>query len=531
MRETIDWAEFCAERAAQRDAAQRAIGALCTGHQEPVIELLKPWFPAESPSVTQLSCRALLDARPAPNAAALARLHPDPAAPRPPASAFEHLCAAVDAPAARLGDDPLVWAVTELTALGQRLAAIERGWTARDAEADASAIGCWLALAHGSPFLDPAAWRRHFETPAMEVLSGVCADAKLSDARRRGVLAEERDNLMLVLAERRDGLAGWRDVAMRAVEQDPRGPLVALSAALGPNHRVGAARCLASRGAWAETLAQLWPAPSADDRVAACAGLLAERPAALEDLAGAHTIRRLFSRWSAGFCHPRASWSTVRANRCSLRGRLRAMLAVLPTEALLPALLGAPGVAERTARAVRRFALARAWQQARRGFPGDCDNVTVPCAEPSRAIAPLPDAAFFVLRAWVLLVVLRGRLAQLEDWLDPRIASDSDAVWGRLLTTELPPSLREPPDARPHQRLRAALSLSLYEQLDELAPSLEALAALPPGRALPGLFRDTIAPMWSLELPKLQRGFERMQAHARAALAGRPLAGEDRWTR
>ena len=569
MSETIDWVEFSRRRRAQREAAQLAVEALrrvearrgssaesdaqargeeaaqrrhdaqaeaeAIGARNLALALLKSWFPAEFGPAQQLAISTVLDARPTVSAAAIGSLYPELAQPQPPMSAFEHLCALVDQAIAGPPTDPLVWALAELAAFGDRVVDLERhGWGQPDSAADAEVLSCWTALCHGTPFLSAAAWRDHFEAPFVGVLRGACNDAELSDRRREEIVAETRDNLIFVLGRNRDCIEGWRDVAARTLELDERGPLFALVEALDRSmgregwRRVG--RCLAVRGEWGKTLSELWPKPAS--RAESCAEALTHAPPILEELAGVHLIRRLLARWGEGADHPRAAWCTVRANRSILRARLRAMICELPAERLFELALSAPGLAARTDRAVRRYALAWAWHQLRRRFPGTTENpVSVPCAQTTPVDELDADYDFSMLRRWVLLVVLRGRLAHLERWVDTGGTGDRDATWGRLLSEELPEAIGDRRSVSPHAQLRLALSLALSEQLMELVPTLQRLVALPDNRGLPDAFNAVIAPYWHEELPKLQRGFARMQAHARAALACKPLSEEDRWTR
>ena len=429
--------------------ATAALSALKAGDHGPLARLLKGWRLVEDPRLIQAAARrlcgrdgALVSAR------TLTRLAVAGTRWREAEASFE----------APLVADPLLDGRAALA------------WTAWFSE------GCY------SP--DPYDYAVSHLIPRVQtVFQGVLSAAELPPKVRRDTLIELGEGAFatLLTAESEGGLPAWLDIGTRALERGPGGPLRCLSLVLSPAERASAGLCFASRRLWAPTLAALWPEEPPRERAARLSAWLRDDPEALPRISHLHLLGRLLERAALG--GPEALGDTelraiCRQNVARARARLRATLAERP-QAVLQALLGLDALHARTQDAAGRFAYAWVNRELTFGLSmGHGPRVTPRCVAPE----PPPDAASDAdptmsideAKGWVLLVIFRGRLGHLWRWVYEGTTGDRDSVWGALLKSELPPSLREPGLRRP--RLRQTLRSELPELLWELEPVLDAWA-------------------------------------------------------
>ena len=429
--------------------ASAALGALEAGDLGPLVTLLSAWRLVEDPRLVEAAARrlrgrdgALLSAR------TLARLAVAGARWREAEASFE---------------PPLT---TDPALDGQAALA----WTA------------WFAEDYYSA--QPYDYAVNQLIPRVQaVFQGVLSAAELPPKARRDTLIELGEGAFATLLTARDegSLPAWLDIATRALERGPGGPLRCLSLVLSPQERASAGLCFASRRLWTPTLAAIWPDDAPRGRAARLSAWLRDDPEALPRITHFHLLSRLIER--AAHAGPEALGDAelraiCRQNVARARARLRATLAARP-EAVLSALLSLDALHARTQDAAGRYAYAWVNRELTFGLSmGHAPRVTPRCVAPD----PLPEGATDAdpamsideARGWVLLVIFRGRLGHLWRWVYEGTTGDRDSVWGALLKSELPPSLREPGLHRP--RLRQTLRAELPELLWELEPVLNTWA-------------------------------------------------------
>ncbi|NOY27749.1 MAG: hypothetical protein GXP62_17945 [Oligoflexia bacterium] len=422
-------------------------------------------------------------------------------------------------PQTQIPGDPLAWALSELAAHAWLVDAVERRpWAARNYQVvpllDAEIAGLWKAWAQGHPWDVRDAWETLFLPPALRAFSAVVHGRRLPREVRHRALGDAHEGFFYVLVGDGAERAGWREVAVRVIEAAGMDPVDALASALPLSSWPRVARCAVTRGhgrhtaamAWGETVA--WEVQARELRLRG-----QQRPQELGDLLDLHLAMRLVTRWSdPAFTSPARGVAVVRHNRGRARGRLRAVLREAPAEHLLARLVELPGLAERTSVAVAVYARDWAWQQVQHGFSFyDVRTIEPPCVLPEGGAPPLSVDDQLALQTWVLLVLLKGRLAHLRQWVRGGDAVDKrDTTWGRLLADDCPEQLRSYPGATRAQglsRLRAELSEHLPLCLRRLRPVLDALASIDldqPG--IKAAFLAAVSPSWhdAICLPRVR---------------------------
>ncbi len=429
--------------------ATAALSALATGALGPLTTLLKAWRFVEEPRLVEAAARRL-----------------------------------------RGRDGALVSPMTlaRLSLAGARWREAEASFEpslAADAALDARAALAWTAWFGGDPYsAEPYDYALGHLIPRVQaVFQGVLTAAELPPKVRRATLIELGEGAFatLLTAKADESLPAWLDIATRALERGPGGPLRCLSRVLSPQERASAGLCLASRRLWAPTLATIWPDDAPRERAAKLSAWLRDDPEALPRITHLHLLGRLIER--AATIGPAALGDAelraiCRQNVARARARLRATLAARP-EAVLDALLGLDALHARTHDAAGRFAFAWVNRELTFGLSmGHGPRVTPRCVAPK----PPPDGAADAdptmsidsAKSWILLVIFRGRFGHLWRWVYDGTTGDRDSVWGALLKKELPTSLVEPGLLRP--RLRQTLRAELPELLWELEPTINAWA-------------------------------------------------------
>ena len=336
------------------------------------------------------------------------------------------------------------------------------------------------------------------------------------------------DGLWFQLLGAADGPPGFRDLAARVLETGPPGPVDALVGLLDDGGWGTVGACATGRGTWPATLGLAMPELSGGAaRALALRSRLIADPTLAEPLLDLHVWTRLLHTWaSPDGADPQRAWSVVVQNRGRARSRLRALCAELPGDRLATALAALPGLSARTAAATRRYAWDLAWAMMAHGFAWDWGRpLSAACVAPPSELDPIEDAALPALRTWVLLVMIKGRLGHLRRWVETGGTGDRDGTWGRLLSEELPETLRDPlargevRRAATYSRLRAWLADGLDETVAGWRGALRDLVALPTGRALRRDTEALLLPVWDQAAPFPKAGFPTFQANAAAVLA------------
>lgn len=426
---------------------------------------------------------------------------------------------------------PRLWAMESLLFLGEQLEARERGAWARavwpvDA-GDARLLALWgRALTGPSMALwgDKNRWEALLQPECAAAFRQVLSTRELPSGVAKQALSDLREGLWFQLVGGPEGPGGFRELAARVLETGPPGPIEALAGLLGDEAWGLAAGCVAARGTWPDTLALILPEVAGGPaRAVSLRGRL--RASLVEPLVDLHVWARLLDTWSSPEgADPVRSWNVVVQNRGRARSRLRALVCELPGPALVEALGRLPGITARTAAAARRFAWDLAWEAMARGFAWDWGRpVQAPCRAAADDLLPIGPDEVPALRSWALLVLLKGRGHHLRRWVETGGTGDRDGTWGRLLSEELPETLRDPvargARAATYHRLRAWLADGLDELISGLRPTLAAVAALPGGRRLRADTEALLLPTWDARVPFPKAGFPTFQAHAAETLA------------
>ena len=523
------WSAFLEARAADQAAAHAAVIALRDGVTGPALSMLDAWRFAGLPAASAL-LTALVEAPLAPTADALARqLSPAQHLPRAPTQAawLHREWLAQKLPSTTPSSPPtsdtgarLAWALLELRALGQDLDhRLRRPWLSRAPTAqaeDAEVSALWTRVA-SDPWGDRARWEALFLPVVLRAFHGVFEAVNLGRAERRSRLADAEESFFFRLVGRGPE-AGWRVLGARVLETGPGGPFSALAATLDPPAWTLAARCAVRRGHGWQTASALWP-EAGRARVLAerVGGLISEDGTRLEALAELHAALRLVHRWSQPeqTAHG-AAWRVLTQNLGRARGRLRAMVRGLPGDALVRRLSGADALYQRTSAALARSCRGWAFDELRLAFPNDEGRPMEAGCDLQRPELPALDGA---VRAWILLVILRGRLEHLRRWVALGTTGDRDAGWGRLLSLQPPPSRRSSLGrAAELDTLRAQLQHGLNPALEQLRPTLAAISAMAgPALELAELHR-LLSPVWHPELPLPAAARGALRANAAEAL-------------
>jgi len=399
-----------------------------------------------------------------------------------------------------------VWARCRLVAIGERMPGEGRsswteGWQPDPTQDALTATilagfhaGGWTVRRAAEDLLLPAAVR---------TFRGVCLARHLPGEVRDRAVHDLREAFFyrLALPDER-GTPGWTELAARALET--AGPFQALLGPLGPPQRRRAAVCAVSRGQWRHTAEHCL---TGGTRLGRAAELL-DNLDALETWLDHHLQRRLVAEWTSGRTHH--DWRVVTQARGRARARLRALCAECP-EALLEATLSLDALGARLLDATRRWAWTWAWEELARDFAFDIQRpVTTPCEQDDELPGPWDASRDPPLRTWVLLVVLKGRLPQLERWVHTGSTGDRDTTWGRLLADDLPASVR----GTDTTAMRLELVGKLSSHLAALRPQLEAVAKLTPGRKLRAGFTALLQADWHPDVPFPRSGFPTFRRNA-----------------
>lgn len=521
----MTWSSFLSERERALTWADGAARALSEGRTEGA---LPGW--RIQPRVESDLARTLLQAPPAPSPralfAALAPARELPALGREPAEPFLHreaLERAVRKDLTSTLHNRLAWGLERLRFLAARVDDRERRrWAgerwAADPARDAECAGLWAAWFSGNPWSLKRPWERLFLPEATRVFRAIAADRRLAPDIARRVVEDLREAFFYRMIGGKGALPGWADLAARVLETAGQTPMEGLLTQLPASDRARLGACAAGRGVWRATAGALWRAPGEETRAALAAEALAAHPEEVEGWLDAHVVRRLIRAWAAG--RTETDWILVTQNRGRGRARARALLAARGAKLAEP-VLALDALFARTASALRRLCWGWAWSELARDFSFDLGRPLSPSCAPPRVnrLAPLDEAARADLHSWLLLVALKGRLAHLRAWAREGRTGDRDSTWGRLLSEELPESLRDPAGEAHYRRLRGALGEGLAIELSRLRDPLQVVVSLPAGRGLRAAFEAALRPGWSERVPFPRSGFPTFQRHAAEALA------------
>lgn len=521
----MSWSGFLGAREQARSWALEAADRLSQGKVEGAL----PGWRLDAPE--EMTAGQLLLRRPPAPAPTLlyAALAPRAGLPnlaRDPSEPFLHREALERASTRALEDTPLhrlAWGLERLHFLAARVEDRERRrWAVAEHPADpardAETAGLWAAWLSGNPWSLRRPWEKLFLPEATRVFRAIAADRKLAPEIARRVIDDLREAFFYRMIGGKGALPGWAELAARVLETAPPGPLESVLRSLPAADRARLGACAAGRGVWRASAAAQWRAPGEATRAALAADALARHPERVEGWMDAHVIRRLILAWASG--RAETDWILVTQNRGRARARARALLAARGAKLAEP-LLALDGLFSRTAGALRRLCWGWAYSELARDFAFDLGRpLSARCDAPAAdRPAPLDDRAQRALGAWLLLVVLKGRLGHLQRWVADGRTGDRDSTWGRLLSDELPPCLRDTADEVHYLRLRGALSGGLPAALRALSEPLAAVVALPAGRGLRAAFEARFRPSWPEDLPFPRAGFPTFQRHAAAALA------------
>jgi hypothetical protein len=367
-------------------------------------------------------------------------------------------------------------------------------------------------------------WEELFLEGAVRAMRGVLASARVPADRQSHVLNEARGAFFFLMENSRIPIPGWVAVATRVLESGPDGGWTELTRLFLPQHHRWTAACLAQRGRRAYTTRALFPdLPYVVSRAERLEHHLLETPCFLAGFESAHVMLRLMEAWKAGQALDAGSQRDLGLQSTKkLRARLRALVGQeINLSPPVPSLRGAlvhrlesmPSLYERTAWAVR--ATMRSWifDELRLGLPVDISRPLLAPCEPVRLDEPraATQDEWQMLKSWITLVALRGRLEHLVGWAGSGGTGVNDAVWNRLLADELPDGLCGESAGRDrYHRARYLLSEHLEPLLHEVRPHLTAVASLQDlldsssgRRHLPQRAREVLSEGWhpSVSLP------------------------------
>lgn len=428
---------------------------------------------------------------------------PDPPAAGSLAGRLRWLQAQPDLPDMRLTvADRLTWALLDLDLLGEDLLRTElHDWNGHssflddeDDPRDARTLHLFEAWQRGAAWDIKEAWETLFLQEAERVFIGVMEAQHISREHQRRIRRDLRRAFFFVMQNSRLPLPGWVVVAARVLETGPRGPLEELGAMLGPEHRRWAGACLATRGGRSVTLERLFPDLAYPAARAELATSAMQDPTWWWGFQAAHVTLRVSRAWRKGASHSlEAQRHLALQSTSKLRARLRALVGQRTTDAhdplpsLRPALIARLGrlssLYQRTAWAVRATARTWALNELRLGMPLHIDRPLLPpCLKVEHdGPQPFPEALRALTMCWILLVVLRGRLPHLLDWVRNGGTGTNDGTWNRLLAKHLPGELCGPGRGRDrYHRLRFSLTFWLDGCLRELGPLISRIALLEP---------------------------------------------------
>lgn len=467
--------------------ASEAAAALDQGSLERSRALLADWRFAHHEELLTVALNVIRAARPTP---------PSPDATRPPM-------------------DATAWALYAASGWGRWLRQTERRWERPVRLAptlDAAAKAAWVSLFNGQPFGAFTYVQKQLLPAALRIFQSVMQAEALPTFEIKRVQNDLSEGFFSLLLADQGGVPVWLDLGVRTLERSASGPVMAI--ATYAQTWDAAAHCLSQKRSWNDTICALCPELSSP--ITRAERLLARLASVgfgvVLDL---HLLCRLCRSWSEGgtaATRPAHGRALLRRNIDRVRARLRAMLADDRASLLTP-LLNMDGLHDATLAATRRLAWALARRELETGFSMSFARASLQRCLAPRA-EPLPPTERAPLLTWVLLVVLRGRLAHLRRWLEQGTTGDHDAVWGRLLSSA---PLCAPGERR-HQRLRKVLREHFPDMFAAHRPVLRQLALLPPGRHLRQRCERLLRPSWSATIPFPERDFPAIVRHASAAL-------------
>lgn len=421
---------------------------------------------------------------------------------------------------------PRVWARSHGRWLGAWVQVVHRdAWRPRgepDARDDQvrALVHAWL---RGDLWTHHEFWTDAFLPIAARAFRSVMARVRVPMGSRHRVLEELEATFAVMLHDRR--APAWPGLIARALESGPEGPVASLAAHLDLEGHRRIARCIVgasgSRGQIARRLLPGSPTPLGREQ--RLLELLLEHPSTLVAWADAEAALRLAAQWSQGrLVAPESACNAVVQNLGRGRARLRGVLAGAP-DVLVRAFLSTPDPWSRLSAALARLTERWAYSELESHFAMGSDvTLAATCSMPATVIPdPLPEATRPSVRAWVLLVVLRGRLTMLRAWIAGRPLG-KDSTWDRLQRA-IPEALADGRASRKrgYDRLRAHLEDDLDPILTEIATTVLEVSRLDPtalGRALKAEVLRTTSWVWTDDVPAPTIGFPPFCACAVAAV-------------
>ena len=509
--QTQSWSLFTQARDTRRSHALAAAAPLLDGHPLPARSLLGAWRFSSDPAACDRLLEQLVTTPPCPPAAHMAAtLHDAPSEGPEPAGAtdqrqhlFDHFQDTPDAPAEL--PTRVAWGLEALAWHGARIEAEERqAWRAPPVlhpKRDGRMAAVWKAVLSGDfwsvqndveKLLLPAA-RRAFA-------AGLRARG-VPEASRRPYIAEYTEAFFWTFLGGREGTPGWKDAAVRILEQAGAGPVDALSTHFDAEAWSWLVACPTfSSPSWRATRTWALPDyPNALARAGALQRMGPGNPGLLEHLLDGQVALRLVASWAdSGEVRtgPDRSWNVVMRHRGRTRGRLRALLLETTSDSLLQ-LLDLPGLHARSASAVAAQGWARACEVVHQHqLPAWDSSPTPSCEQPPFLEADFPPSVHRTIGCWMLLTLLRDRWAAMEHWVHTGTwLKRPDSGWGRLLHDALPARLRDADGG--YDRIQSHLRLHWDEQLAVLRPVIAAIAACSKGTEV----RAALDPYWEPEVP------------------------------
>ena len=494
--------------------------ALAEGDLLPAATMMRPWRFGEDAALVERLLLTLRQTPPRPSAASrrqlLSRSLPDrPAADRKQADWLhrEHLGDALLSDVEDTALTRLAWGLEALRGVGNAIEQRQRQpWADRTVTTapteDTHVAAMWQGWFCGDPWALHGEWEALFVPIARRAFITMLEHRGIPRARQNYILSDVLDSATTMMMGSGESSPGWMELAVRVLEGAPPSPVTAMARQLDPRGWRKVSLCAVRRGYGPASARVLYPNvsnPVQAARLLAARGMKA--PAHLDTVLDLHVACRLLDRWSedqAVTC-PERNWQVVKQNRGRARARLRAVLAAADPTTLQAPLLALDGLADRTRYAMRRYCRDWAWIQLARHFPFHCHTIDARCNTQDDH-PPMSAADRASLKSWVLLVILKGRLAHLERWIHSGGTGDRDATWGRL-QKDLPDRLRELDTSGRMQRglprLRAELAELLPAFLAAWNPVLVRLSALSDTDALIPRFNTILDEIdWQDDIPR-----------------------------
>lgn len=363
---------------------------------------------------------------------------------------------------------------------------------------DAAAAKVWEGLLSPRPVWEASAgFRKLWSDPVARAFAGVAVLLRLPPEVGQAHAKQAGEQLDLLM------LGAHLDIASRLVETAGE-PVEALVQALGDDGLQRVRPCFGKRLTWSQAWAALERRGRGDPL-----------PVTLAEAADLSVFLALVRALEAAALpqHPLGlpGWGIVQANRTRIRGRLRAVCRQRP-ELVWESLKRLPGLFERTAAAVARYAWAWAWREARSGFGFDAGRLSSPpCLIDPRDVAlhrPFDEAEVRQITTFLLLVIGRGCWEDLNAWLAGADSQTLSKSFYRCVL-KLPDTLADPrPEGqrvRRYRRLQGHLEGDGIETYRAVVTKVaRRVARLKDGRGLKEALHAALRPDWdeaSFELP------------------------------